>query len=45
MDCVTPEWLVRSHTGYEVDATDLADVCARCERFGIRIPREFLRFR
>ena len=45
MDCVTPEWLVRSHTGYEVDAPDWADVCALCERFGIPIPREFLWFR
>jgi lincosamide nucleotidyltransferase A/C/D/E len=43
VDCVTPEWLVRSHPGYEVDATDWADVCALCERFGIPIPREFLR--
>jgi lincosamide nucleotidyltransferase A/C/D/E len=36
--CITPEWLVRFHTGYEVDATDPADVSALCERFGIPIP-------
>jgi lincosamide nucleotidyltransferase A/C/D/E len=43
--CITPEWLVRFHTGYEVDATDWADVSALCERFGIPIPGEYLRFR
>jgi lincosamide nucleotidyltransferase A/C/D/E len=45
MACITPEWLVRFHTGYEVDATDRADVSALCERFGIPVPREYLRFR
>jgi lincosamide nucleotidyltransferase A/C/D/E len=41
--CITPEWLVRFHTGYEVDATDRADVSALCERFGIPIPSEYRR--
>ena len=45
MDCITPEWLVRFHTGYRVDATDWADVLALCERFGIPVPREYLRCR
>ena len=43
--CITPEWLVRFHTGYEIDATDRADVAALCERFGIPVPREYLRSR
>jgi lincosamide nucleotidyltransferase A/C/D/E len=43
--CTTPEWLVRSHTGYELDQTDRADVSALCERFGIPIPSEYARFR
>jgi len=42
--CITPEWLVRFHTGYNIDATDWADVSALCERFGIPVPREYLRF-
>jgi len=42
--CITPEWLVRFHTGYVVDATDWADVSALCARFGIPIPRDYLRF-
>ena len=44
VDCITPEWLVRFHTGYEVDATDWADVSALCERFSIPVPREYLGF-
>jgi len=42
--CIAPEWLVRFHTGYDVDATDWADVSALCERFGIPVPHEYLRF-
>jgi lincosamide nucleotidyltransferase A/C/D/E len=38
VDCFSPEWLVEFHTGYEVDATDWADVSALCQRFGIPIP-------
>lgn len=45
VDCITPEWLVRFHTGYQVDATDWADVSALCERFGIAVPPEYVRFR
>jgi lincosamide nucleotidyltransferase A/C/D/E len=41
--CITPEWLVRFHTGYEVDASDRADVSALCERFGIPVPGEYRR--
>jgi lincosamide nucleotidyltransferase A/C/D/E len=44
VDCIAPEWLVRFHTGYEVDATDWADVSALCARFGIPIPPEYRRF-
>lgn len=40
--CITPEWLVRFHTGYRADATDRADVTALCERFRIPVPREYL---
>lgn len=43
--CTTPEWLVHSHTGYEVDETDWADVSALCERFEIPIPSEYSRVR
>jgi lincosamide nucleotidyltransferase A/C/D/E len=44
VSCIAPEWLVRFHTGYEVDANDWADVSALCERFAIEIPEEYRRF-
>ena len=44
VDCIMPEWLVRFHTGYEVDATDWADVSALCARFGLPVPPEYLGF-
>jgi lincosamide nucleotidyltransferase A/C/D/E len=43
--CITPEWLVRFHTGYELDENDWSDISALCERFGIPIPEEYARFR
>jgi hypothetical protein len=43
--CITPESLVAFHTGYDVDATDWADVSALCERFGIPVPDQYVRFR
>jgi len=45
VECITPAWLVRFHSGYRVDESDWADVSALCERFGIPMPGEYLRFR
>lgn len=42
--CISPEWLVRFHTGYELDENDYRDVHALCERFGIAMPDEYQRF-
>jgi lincosamide nucleotidyltransferase A/C/D/E len=39
--CVSPEWLVRFHTGYALKETDFHDVSALCERFGIALPAEY----
>jgi lincosamide nucleotidyltransferase A/C/D/E len=41
---ITPEWLVKFHTGYDVDATDWADVSALCRQFNIPVPRDYLPF-
>jgi lincosamide nucleotidyltransferase A/C/D/E len=43
-ECISPEWLVQFHTGYDVDETDWADVSALCERFDIPIPDDYDRF-
>ena len=42
--CITPEWLIRFHTGYELDENDYHDVLALCQRFGFALPREFENF-
>lgn len=42
--CISPEWLVKFHAGYELDANDYHDVSLLCGRFGIALPDEFSRF-
>lgn len=42
--CITPQWLVRFHTGYDIDETDWADASALCARFGIPVPEDYVRF-
>jgi len=39
--CISPEWLVRFHTGYTLKATDFHDVAALCRRFQIELPEEY----
>jgi lincosamide nucleotidyltransferase A/C/D/E len=43
--CMPPDWLVRWHTGYELDADDLADVSALCGQFGLPLPDEHVAMR
>ncbi len=43
--CVSPAWLVKFHTGYELDDNDWHDVRRLCERFHIAVPEEYLKFR
>ncbi len=42
--CVTPEWLVKFHTGYAVDENDYQDVKALCRHFGLPVPDEYRTF-
>lgn len=39
--CITPEFLVAFHTGYELQDKDFHDVFALCERFDIELPPEY----
>jgi lincosamide nucleotidyltransferase A/C/D/E len=39
--CISPEWLVKFHTGYELDENDYHDVRLLCERFGIAMPDRY----
>jgi lincosamide nucleotidyltransferase A/C/D/E len=42
--CISPEWMVKFHTGYKLDENDYHDVKALCQRFGIEIPAEYEEF-
>jgi lincosamide nucleotidyltransferase A/C/D/E len=42
--CITAAWMVKFHSGYEVDENDFRDVSALCERFGIALPAEYEKF-
>lgn len=39
--CISPEYMVKFHTGYELRESDFHDVAALCERFGIDYPEEY----
>ncbi|HEY8497537.1 MAG TPA: hypothetical protein VIK98_10975 [Limnochordales bacterium] len=41
--CISPEWLVRFHTGYDPRQKDFHDVVALCQHFGIELPAGFRR--
>jgi lincosamide nucleotidyltransferase A/C/D/E len=42
--CITPEWLVKFHTGYIPDEDDYHDVKLLCSHFGLKLPLEYAPF-
>ena len=44
IQCISPEWLIKFHSGYELKEKDFKDVSALCERFGIKLPEEYIQF-
>lgn len=42
--CISPEWMVKFHTGYELDENDFLDTLALCKRFDIPLPKEYEKF-
>ena len=42
--CISPEWMVKFHTGYRLDENDYHDVKLLCQRFGIELPPEYEEF-
>ena len=42
--CISADWMVKFHSGYELDENDDQDVSALCERFGMALPAEYERF-
>ncbi len=45
VDCISPKWMVKFHTGYTLNMNDYRDVAALCERFGFELPPEFRVFK
>jgi lincosamide nucleotidyltransferase A/C/D/E len=43
--CISPEWMVKFHCGYELRDKDFRDVSALCTKFGIDLPSEYARFK
>lgn len=43
--CISPDWMVRFHSGYELKEKDFRDVSALCKKFGIGLPPEYARFK
>jgi lincosamide nucleotidyltransferase A/C/D/E len=42
--CITPQWMVKFHSGYDLDTGDYHDVRLLCEAFDIPLPEEYERF-
>jgi lincosamide nucleotidyltransferase A/C/D/E len=40
--CISPEFQIHSHTGYEFNDADVQDVTALAHAFGLQIPQEYL---
>jgi lincosamide nucleotidyltransferase A/C/D/E len=43
--CISPEWMIKFHSGYELKEKDSKDVAALCKKFAIELPAEYERFR
>jgi lincosamide nucleotidyltransferase A/C/D/E len=43
--CISPEWMVKFHSGYDLKDKDFRDVSALCEKFGIDLPAVYERFK
>jgi lincosamide nucleotidyltransferase A/C/D/E len=43
--CISPEWTVKFHSGYELREKDFRDVSALCKKFGIALPEAFAQFK
>lgn len=43
--CISPEWMVKFHSGYQLKEKDFRDVSALCRKFGIALPVEYEHFK
>jgi lincosamide nucleotidyltransferase A/C/D/E len=43
--CISPEWAVKFHSGYQLKEKDFQDVYALCKKFGIDLPAAYQQFK
>jgi lincosamide nucleotidyltransferase A/C/D/E len=43
--CISPEWSVKFHSGYQLKDKDFRDVAALCKKFGIELPAAYEQFK
>jgi len=43
--CISPQWMVKFHSGYELTEKDYRDVSAICEKYGMAVPEDYSRFK
>jgi lincosamide nucleotidyltransferase A/C/D/E len=43
--CISPEWMVKFHSGYQPKEKDFQDVSALCKKFGIDLPAAYEQFK
>ena len=43
--CISPEWAIQFHSGYELKEKDFRDVSALCAKFGIGLPAIYGHFK
>lgn len=43
--CISPEYMIKFHSGYELKEKDFQDVSALCKKFGIDLPEEYFSFK
>jgi len=43
--CISPEWTMKFHTGYDLDENDYHDLLVLSRKFGLPIPPEYDRFK
>lgn len=43
--CISPEYTIKFHSGYELNEKDYKDVLSLCQKFGINLPDVYTRFK
>jgi lincosamide nucleotidyltransferase A/C/D/E len=42
---ISPQWMVKFHSGYELTEKDYQDVLSICEKYDIALPDEYSQFK